>query len=117
MTIELWLVAGIVALAAALIAWGFITPTSRSPSVLMPQPTRQAPPVPECKPSAVPVMPPIVINPGDALVVTCDRVLTVEQVARIRAGMIDNLPKGCKIVVLHGGLSLASVAKAADTTE
>ncbi|WP_167089277.1 hypothetical protein [Massilia frigida] len=44
------------------------------------------------------------IQPGATLFVECDRALTDEQVKKIKAGILADLPTGCKVVVLHGGV-------------
>ncbi|CUI04691.1 hypothetical protein BN2497_4159 [Janthinobacterium sp. CG23_2] len=47
------------------------------------------------------------IHSGATLIVECDRALTDEQVKKIKAGILADLPTGCKVVVLHGGVKAA----------
>lgn len=54
----------------------------------------------------------LILAAGDGVIVTCDRMLTPDQIKSIKSGMLDNLPTGCKVTVLHGGLNVAAVAKA-----
>lgn len=50
--------------------------------------------------------------PGDTLVITCERALTRQQVQKIKAGVLDDLPAGCKVIVLHSGLRVGAMAQA-----
>ncbi|ATQ77889.1 hypothetical protein CR152_27840 [Massilia violaceinigra] len=47
--------------------------------------------------------------PAQSVVVTSERALTAQQVERIKKGMLDDLPAGCKVAVLHGGLTVGAV--------
>lgn len=84
------------------------------PPAAMPQP---APPMPACKPprtEQVDRVQALSLAAGDTLIVTCDSHLTSEQIARIKAGALDCLPKGCKVMVLHGGLKVGGTVNASD---
>lgn len=112
MAAELWGAAAGIALIVILVAWGFTTPTIQG-AARLPEPSRPAPPMPKCKsPRQEDVSQAFRLAAGDTLIVTCDRALSADQVEKIRAGALDNLPVGCKVMVLHGGLRVAAVVKA-----
>ena len=50
----------------------------------------------------------VVIAPGDTLIITCDRLLTKEQVEQIKANVAKPLPD-VKVAVLCGGLRATAV--------
>ena len=50
----------------------------------------------------------VVIAPGDMLIITCDQLLTKEQVEQIKANVAKPLPD-VKVAVLCGGLRAAAV--------
>ncbi|MDQ1831966.1 hypothetical protein [Massilia scottii] len=50
--------------------------------------------------------------PGDTLVITCERALTRDQVEKIKSRVLRDLPPGCKVAVVHSGMTVAAVVQA-----
>ncbi len=71
--------------------------------------THIVPPMPPCKPPRIDRSEVLSMGEGDTLVITCERMLTAEQIEKIKICAEGDLPNGCKVMVLCGGLQVGTV--------